>query len=219
MDIAPYILKEFKAFTLNSKVSEIKTFFNASTFNYFPIVEDKKLIGLISETEIQGINEDDKEIGYFQYLFEVFSTEETSNILEVLKEFASNQSTILPILNKERHYIGYYDLIDVLHVYNDTPFFNSEGIVLLLKKEARDYSLSEICQIIESNKGKVYGLFVSESNQTTVQIVVKFDSPDINETIQSFRRYKYEILSNHKEDILLEELKDRSNYLQKYLNI
>lgn len=219
MDTTPYILKDFNAFTLNTKIGEVKEFFNATTFNYFPIVENEKLIGLISETEIQGIDEDEKEIGYFQYLFEVFSTEENANILEVLKEFASNQSTVLPVLNNERVYIGYYDVIDILHVYNDTPFFNSEGIVLLLKKEARDYSLSEICQIIESNKGKVFGLFVSETNPASVQIVVKFDSPDINETIQSFRRYEYEILSNHKEDILLEELKDRSNYLQKYLNI
>lgn len=219
MDITPYILKDFKAFNLNTKVGEVKEFFNATTFNYFPIVEDKKLIGLISETEIQGIDEDEKEIGYYQYLFNLFSAEESSNILEVLKEFASNQSTVLPILDAKRAYIGYYDLIDILHVYNDTPFFHSEGIVLLLKKEARDYSLSEICQIVESNKGKVYGIFVSESNSTTVQIVVKFDSPDINETIQSFRRYEYEILSNHEEDTLLEELKDRSNYLQKYLNI
>ena len=219
MDITPYILKDFKAFSLETTVREIKEFFNTTTYNHFPIVEDKKLIGLISETEIQGVDENEKEIGYFQYLFEIFSTEESNNILEVLKEFASNQSTVLPVLDKNRNYIGYYDLTDILHVYNDTPFFNSEGIVLLLEKEVREYSLSEVCQIVESNKGKVYGLFVSESNANSVQLVVKFDSPDINETIQSFRRYDYEILSSHDEDTLLEELKDRSNYLQKYLNI
>ncbi|WP_175454735.1 CBS domain-containing protein [Lutibacter oricola] len=219
MDITPYILKDFKPFTLHSTIEEVKEFFNTTTFNHFPIVEKDKLVGLISETEIQGLNEEEKEIGYYQYLFEFFSVEEEANILDVLKEFASNQTTIMPVLNLKNNYIGYYDVIDVLHTYNETPFFNSNGAVLLLEKELRDYSISEVSQIIESNNGKVLGVFVSETSATSVKIMVKFDSQNINEIIQSFRRYEYQVLSNHKDDSFLEDLKDRSNYLQKYLNI
>jgi len=40
-----------------------------------------------------------------------------------------------------------------------------------------------------------------------------------NKIIQTFRRYNYTVLSKHVEDAYLEDLKDRSNYLQKYLNI
>ncbi len=219
METTPYILKEFKAFTLHTTVEEVKLFFNATTFNHFPIVENDKLIGLISETEIQGLDENDKEIGKYQYLFAYFLIDEESNILEILKEFASNQSTILPVLNSEKEYIGYFDLIDILYIYNETSFFKDEGIVLLLEKEAKDYSISEISQIVESNKGKVSGIFVIEANGNSAKFMVKFNAQDINEIIQSFRRYEYQVLSNHIEDYFLKDLKDRSNYLQKYLNI
>jgi hypothetical protein len=41
----------------------------------------------------------------------------------------------------------------------------------------------------------------------------------MNAIVQTFRRYNYLVVSNHEEDRFLEDLKDRSNYLDKYLNI
>jgi hypothetical protein len=41
----------------------------------------------------------------------------------------------------------------------------------------------------------------------------------INEIIQSFRRYNYEIISEHQEDNYINSLKERSDYLDKYLNM
>ena len=103
-----------------------------------------------------------------------------------------------------------------LEILND---LKSEGVVILFEKEVRDYSFSEICQIVESNNGKIIGLFISESNPTTVKITIKINSKEINEILQSFRRYDYKVISTHKEDFYLKDQKERSEYLQKYLNI
>jgi len=219
METTPYILNEYKAFTLQTTVLEAKSFFNETTFCCFPIVKGNKLVGSISENDIQGIHENDKTLENFQEIFMLFSIEENANLLEIIKVFASNETNTIPVLNASNEYIGYYDLIEILHIYNETPFLNNEGVVLILEKEIRDYSFSEICQIVESNNGKLLGIFISESNATTVKVILKFSSQDVNEIIQSFRRYSYKVLSKHKEDFYLEELKDRTNYLQKYLNI
>lgn len=219
METAPYILKDFEAFSLETTINEVKTFFNETSYSHFPIVKNNYLIGLIAEADIEGIDEDEKEIGYFQYVFNLFSTQETNNILEIITIFASNETNIIPVLDQENNYLGYFDLIDILHVYNETPFLNNNGTVVILEKELRDFSFSEICQIVESNGGKIQGLFISESNATSIKITLKFDSQDVNEMLQSFRRYEYAIISNHDEDFYLEDLKERSKYLQKYLNI
>ena len=79
--------------------------------------------------------------------------------------------------------------------------------------------MSQLCQIVESEKGMILGIFIAEINATTTKIALKISSKEINELLQSFRRYNYQVLSNHKEDFFMEELKERSNYLQKYLNI
>jgi len=219
METIPYILNEYKAFSPQTKVSEAKSFFNETTFCCFPIVKNNILIGLVSENDIQGIDENDKKLDDFNYLFNLFFINESTNLLEIIKVFALNETNIIPVINTKNEYLGYYDLIDILHVYKDTPFLNNEGVIILLEKEIRDYSFSEISQIVESNNGKILGVFVSEFNSTTVKITLKFSSQDVNEIIQSFRRYNYKILSNLKEDFYLEDLKDRTNYLHKYLNI
>ena len=219
METTLYILNEYKPFNLLTKVADVKIFFNETVFCHFPIVRDNQLIGLISENDIEGIDEDDKPLEDFQYLFNMFFIEEKNNLLEIIKVFASNETNIIPVLNNEKEYIGYYDLIEILHVFNGTPFLNNEGIVILLEKGIKDYSFSEISQIVESNNGKLLGIYISETNSSTVKISLKFSSQDINEIIQSFRRYNYRVLSDHKEDYYLEELKERTNYLRKYLNI
>ena len=221
METTPYILKEFEPFSLETTIEEVRSFFNETTFTHFPVVENKLLIGLISENNIEGIDidENQKEIGYFQYLFHSFFMEQTISLIEIITISGTHRTNIIPVINAAKEYLGYYDLIDVLQVYNETPFLKNEGTVLILEKEAREVSFSEICQIIETNKGKVLGVFISDSTPTSFKITLKFSSPDVNEIIQSFRRYEYHILSKHKEDFYLEDLKDRSEYLQKYLNI
>jgi hypothetical protein len=79
--------------------------------------------------------------------------------------------------------------------------------------------MREITQIIESNNGKILGLFVSEADNENTQVTIKISLGVMNEIIQSFRRYNYEIVSEHFEDNYINTLKERSDYLDKYLNI
>jgi HJR/Mrr/RecB family endonuclease len=61
-------------------------------------------------------------------------------------------------------------------------------------------------------------MFLSEVNDK-VQVYIKVNAENLNEILQSFRRYDYEIISEHTEDNYLQNLKDRADYLDKYLNI
>jgi hypothetical protein len=51
------------------------------------------------------------------------------------------------------------------------------------------------------------------------QITLKIGGSSINDILQTFRRYSYEIISGHEQDDYLENLKERSQYLNRYLNI
>lgn len=218
METTPYILNDIKAFTLENTIEEAKLLFDETSYSHFPVLKGNQFLGLLSEESIKELDENHKEIGYFQYLFTHFFTEKSSNLLDILGVFATNNANLIPILN-QNEYVGYYEINDILQLINNTPFLKSEGIVVLLEKEIRDYSFSEICQIVESNNAKLIGIFIAESNAYTVKIALKINTLEINELLQSFRRYNYTVLSKHKEDYYVEDLKDRSNYLQKYLNI
>jgi hypothetical protein len=103
--------------------------------------------------------------------------------------------------------------------FNETPFIKEAGGIIIVKKALIDYSMSQISQIVESNNGKLLGLFVSDSDNETIEITIKVTLGVINDIIQTFRRYNYEIISEHNEDNYINNLKERSDYLDKYLNI
>ena len=79
--------------------------------------------------------------------------------------------------------------------------------------------MSEIAQIVESNGAKLLGSFLSDSVAQNIQITLKITSGSMNEITQTFRRYGYVIISENEDDTYLTNLKERSDYLEKYLNI
>lgn len=220
MKLQEYIINDFEPFSKKTPIKKVKQFFRSTTFSHFPIVNFGKFLGVISETEIQGINENT--INYLEdiaYMFEQFSTSKNENLVTILNSFALNKTNILPVLDEEMSYIGYLDLFDVLSLYQNMPFLQEQGEILTIQKPTKDILFSEISQIVESNKAKLLAIFKSKVKNEDTIITLKFMGSNVNEVIQSFRRYDYKIITNHKEDFYLEDLKERSNYLQKYLNI
>jgi hypothetical protein len=126
---------------------------------------------------------------------------------------------LIPVLDENNAYLGFYEIGDIIKFFHETPFLKEQGGIIIVKKGLLDYSMSEITQIIESNNGRILGLFVSDANADSVQITIKISLGAMNEIIQTFRRYNYEIISEHQEDTYINNLKERSDYLDKYLNI
>jgi CBS domain-containing protein len=155
----------------------------------------------------------------YAYLLSSFFADEKATVLELLKIFADNDTNIIPVLNEEKNYLGYYDLRDVLDVFSSSPFMTEVSETLIVKKNENDFSMSEVAQIVEMNKGKLLGAYISEKSDEFMHITLKTVSSNINEMMHTFRRYNYEIISTHENDIYLEDLKNRSEYLQKYLEI
>lgn len=219
MKISEYITTDISALELSSTVEEAGKMFDMVSYSHLPIVNNQLLIGLISESDIRTLDDQNSILKEYDYLFDHFSIPNTDNWIDILKMFAASDTNILPVLADNNHYLGYYELSDVLHYFNDTPLLSHDGFFIVLEKGEKDYSFSEIAQIVESNAAKLIGIFISGYRDDIVRITLKISADEINDIIQSFRRYGYNLLTKHKEDALLEELKDRSDYLQKYLNI
>ncbi|WP_299046360.1 CBS domain-containing protein [uncultured Polaribacter sp.] len=219
MNITDYILEEIKPLHLENSVKKAKKVFKNYPITHFPVVENNKLLGNFAEEDIQTIEEKENTLVIYGDLLHSFFADEKATVLELLKIFADNDTNIIPILNDVKEYMGYLDLRDVLDVFSTSPFMIDEGETLIVEKLINDYSMSQVTQIVESNNGKLLGLYISEKTHETVQITLKIISEEINEIMHTFRRYDYKIISIHENDIYLEDLKNRSEYLQKYLEM
>ncbi|WKK65463.1 CBS domain-containing protein [Lutimonas zeaxanthinifaciens] len=219
MQTINYILKDIEPFELSVEVLEMKETFEMFPFSHLPVVDEKLFYGAIAHEEVEMMRPDEQKLNEFKHQIQPFYVTENMNWFEVLQNFATHNTNLMPILNSEKEYIGYYELDDFLNLFKCTPFLHEEGVILVVSKNIKDYSFSEISQIVESNNATLFGAFVSMIDNDVAQITLKLSLHDINNTLHSFRRYNYEILNEFEKDKYLEELNDRSNYLQKYLNI
>lgn len=218
MNTHQYIINDVKPFALEKSIKELQTAFNQLTYSHFPIIKGDEFEGCISSTDVYCFDAN-KTIEDYSYAIEPFFVRLDTNWLDILEACALNNSNVMPVLDEKNVYRGYYELNDIIGIFNDTPFLNEAGGIIVVEKGVRDYSFSEICQIVESNDAKILGVFISQLNSDTMQATLKIGHQGMNEIVQTFRRYDYNIISTHDEDLLLENLKERSNYLDKYLNI
>ena len=217
-ELSDYVNNDFKPIDSKQTVITIQDFFTATPYSHFPILENGVYIGCIAMEDAETF-EIHKKLADYRYTLEGFFVRTSMNWLDVLEVFARNNSNIVPILDDNNKYIGYYEITDVVKFLNGTPFLKELGGIIVVEKNITEYSMSQITQIVESNNGKLLGLFVSEATSDKIQITIKIALGSINEIIQSFRRYNYDIISEHNEDNYLNILKERSEYLDKYLNI
>jgi len=218
MEIINYITNDFKPIDSQETIAAVKDFLVDFEFSHFPIVEDGIYIGSISAEDVETF-EEEKKVADYKYALETFFIRTNALWLEVLEVFAKNHSNLIPVLDENNKYVGYYEMEDIINFFHQTPFIKEQGAIVKIRKGILDYSMSQITQIVESNNGKLLGLFISESDIDSVEVTIKISSGAINEIIQTFRRYNYEIISEHHEDSYITNLKERSDYLDKYLNM
>lgn len=219
MQTIDYILKDIKPVSLKDEIKDIKAFFDKGLFSHLPVVENKIFCGAISSQDIGFTQFKDKKLDDLKNQIQLFYTTDTMTWFEVLQNFATYNTNLMPVLNTNKKYIGYYELDDFLNIFKCTTFIHEEGVILVVAKNVNEYSFVEISQIVESNNATLFGAFVSKIENDIAQITLKLSFHDVSNTLNSFRRYNYQILNEFEKDKYLEDLNDRSNYLQKYLNI
>jgi len=217
-EITNYITNDFRAIDSQETIATVQDFFADLSFSHFPVLENGIFIGSIASDDVETFDTDKKIIDY-KYTLERFFARKSMIWLDVLEVFAKNHTNTVPVIDENNIYVGYYEMEDIMKFFQETPFLKEPGGIIIVQKGLLDYSMSEVAQIVESNNGKVLGSFVSEANLENVQITIKIGLGAINEIIQTFRRYNYEIISEHQEDTYINSLKERSDYLDKYLNI
>ncbi|HEU4495493.1 MAG TPA: CBS domain-containing protein [Flavobacterium sp.] len=217
-EITDYINNGIKAIDINESIETVQDFFAELSFSHFPVLEEGTYIGSIALDDAETFDAD-KKVSDYRYTLEGFYTRTNMIWLDVLEIFARNHTSVVPVLDENNTYVGYYDITDIVKFFHETPFLKEMGGIIIVEKNINDYSMSQITQIVESNNGKILGLFISSAEADNIQITLKIALGAMNEIIQTFRRYNYEIISEHQEDNYLNALKERSDYLDRYLNI
>lgn len=218
MEIQSRIVHNIPVFEVSAPLKGVIQFFEKTTHSHIAITEKGAYLGVLSEND-QACFEPDKAIAACREELEHFFVTKNTVWLEVLELFSRHETNILPVLDENRAIVGYYTLEDIVDLFIDTPFCKEPGAILVVAVGVKDYSFSEVAQIVEGNNARLLGAFITDSQNDVVQITLKIGTQNLNEVMQTFRRYNYAIVFGNSDDQFMENLKQRSDYLDKYLNM
>jgi len=189
------------------------------SITHLPIVNDKQLLGLLSDEDI--INHDiDEPVGSFGLSMIRPYVKEEDHIYEVMRLLGEYQLTIIPVVDIEENYLGLITQEDVLQFFAHAGSFTEPGSVIVLEIAKRDYSLAEMSQIVESERAAILSSFVTTNlDNSVVDVTIKINKQEIQNIIASFERYNYKVKGTFQESEYADNLKERYDALMAYLSV
>jgi len=189
--------------------------------SHLPIVNNQELLGLISDADIYDMNQPDEPIGNHSLtLFKPYVTSE-QHLYEVIGLASKLKLTIVPVLDENNHYKGVITTGDLIKYISGISSLDQHGGLIVLEMLERDYSLTQIAQIIESNNIRVLSMYITSPPESTLlQVTLKVNSTDLTSVVRTFERYNYDVKTWVSSDDSLDRFyTERLDMLIKYLNI
>jgi CBS domain-containing protein len=189
--------------------------------SHLPIVNNEDFLGLISENDIYDLNNPEEALGNHDLSLGGSFVTQYQNIYDVIKIFGKNKLTTLPVLDNENKYLGSITFHTLMEQLSKVASIESPGGIIVIEVSHKDYLLSELANIVESNDAKIISLFItSHPESTKMEITFKVNKVDIISILQTLTRYNYQIKASYTEDQeMLDDIEDNYNSLLNYLSI
>jgi CBS domain-containing protein len=189
--------------------------------SHLPIVNNLDFLGLISDTDIYDMNQPEEPIGnHTLTLLKPFVTTE-QHLFEVIGLASRLKLSVVPVLDEKSHYKGVITTTDLVRNLAGISSMDQPGGIIVLELIERDYSLSQIAQIVEGNNIKVLSMYVtSPPDSTKLEVTIKVNTNDLVSVIRTFERYNYDVKTWVTADDSMDRFySERFDLLMKYMNI
>ncbi len=220
MKVDNHLLNDLKPLADTDQVGVILDTMEELKFSHLPVVDqDRIYLGVVCEDDLLEVSEEGDTLGKHSHLLKSFSVDQKANLFDAIKIIGEGNLSLLPVVNEDKRYVGYLSTSEVIQDLGRDLTFSADGGVIVLKVPVRDYQLTQIAQIVESEDARITGLHMSNSSDSDhISICLKINQTDLSRIIKSFERYNYIIVEVFHESIFDENVADRYEAFMKYIN-
>ncbi len=129
--------------------------------SHLPIVNETDYLGLISDTDIYDLNQPSEPIGNHQLSLPMPLVKDTQHIYEVLALAARHNLSVVPVVDEKEHYRGVITYNEMISGLAKISSIDQPGGIIILNVLQRDYSMSRISQIVESNDARILSMYIT----------------------------------------------------------
>jgi acetoin utilization protein AcuB len=177
--------------------------------------------GIVSEELLLDVADDERPLGDVMRLFEKTYVQEDQHLFEVLGLVIQHHMEVVAVTSEERIFSGTISVNELLKQFAQELGVQEVGAILILNMNERDYSLSEISRLVESNNVKIVSSFFSSAaygQPDRSRLTLKLNRRDITRVISTLERFGYHIEAAFANAPVENIDQDRLDSLLRYLN-
>lgn len=144
------------------------------------------------------------------------------HLYELLGTASRYDLKCLAVLDDEQTFVGTLVVADLYQRFAELLGTYEPGAIIEMNLSTRDYSLSEISRLIESENAKVTGSYVTGNTQdydNPLRITLKLNKTDISAIVATLERFGYIIDATYAHTPFEHVDQQRYDMLMKYLSI
>jgi predicted transcriptional regulator len=212
------ISKEIQTITLQNSGAEALTIMQEYHLSHLAVVSDNELLGVISEDDIWGMHDENNKLLSIKEKVQHYFMPLGKDVFEVINYMDEYNLSLLPML-ANGNYIGSITHQSLIRSLASIVAIQESGGVIILEMNKKEYAMSEIAQIVESNGARILSAYITDvDDRDIMKLTMKLNIVDIAPVIQTFERYKYTVAASYNQSENKDNLDDRYNLLMRYLN-
>lgn len=219
MQVQEYILNDLKPLALSAQVGDTLRLMEELKYSHLPVLDQAQYLGIISEDDLLNIDRAEDQLSQHQRVLKPYSIVHNEHLYRAIAVLGEGHLSLLPVLDEDAKYIGYLSAQELTWDLGRQVSYAEMGSLLVLRVATRDYHLSQIAQIVESEDARITGLQLRSEGADFLRIALKINQVDLGRIVKSLERYEYEIVELYHKSLFDETASDRYGALMKYLNI
>lgn len=185
-----------------------------------PLVVEDKYMGLVQENDLLDWNKPESPLSVASFLSYRPAVFASGHPYEALRVAYQQHLSIVPVVDNENNYLGSITKDELLKYITENSGVDNPGGIIVIEMAPRDYSLSMIARIAESEEVIIIStqLYTNKLTQK-VEITIKTNRTDLSSLSASFERHGINVLQVYGEQSNYEDALDRYNFLVNYINM
>lgn len=202
-------------------VEQALTWMEEFKVHQLPVVKRDEYLGLVSEDAILNLIDIPTQISQIPLICQNVKATYNQHFYEVLRMARENKVEMMAVLDEGSCFLGVVTVNDTLVAFSDSIALQEPGGILVLSLEHRDYSLTEISRLVESNDAKILSTYLHHDpkDESRLNVTLKINKTDLTHIISTFERFSYQIIAKFQTKGNEDLDKDRLDMLLKYLDI
>ena len=217
---ASLINKNIPRLQLQDTVSKALQLIIDYRVTHLAVVADGVYLGLVSEEDLQDVQEENAIIENLQSSYIKAAVQEDVHFLNAVSTSIQFETNVVPVVKPNMEFTGVISTRDLLKKLGNFAGANEIGGIIVMEMKPYHFSISEISRIVESNDRHILHLnTTTDSSSGLLTVTIHINHAEVAGVVASLERYDYDVVYYKGSEHIDNNINKNYGNLMKYLNI